>query len=130
MPTPAPALRVTVLRSVPARRATVHVAGELDLGSLAPLREALHRCLSAGISTIDIDTRDVTFCDVCGLTLLSATAARRAALSGGILTARRPSAPVAHLLDLADTTAYLIPAPGPPPSVPGHAPSAAAGYAS
>ncbi|GAA1088948.1 STAS domain-containing protein [Kitasatospora arboriphila] len=129
MPTPAPALRVTVLRSVPARRATVHVAGELDLDSLAPLRKALHRCLSAGISTIDIDTRDITFCDVRGLNLLL-IAARRAASAGGILTVRRPSASVARLLDLTDTTDYLIPAPGPPPAAPGHAPSAAAGYAS
>ncbi|MFD0532141.1 STAS domain-containing protein [Kitasatospora arboriphila] len=102
---------------------------ELDLDSLAPLRKALHRCLSAGISTIDIDTRDITFCDVRGLNLLL-IAARRAASAGGILTVRRPSASVARLLDLTDTTDYLIPAPGLPPAAPGHAPSAAAGYAS
>ncbi|MGW3046125.1 hypothetical protein ACWC9T_40460 [Kitasatospora sp. NPDC001159] len=40
------------------------MAGEIDLDSSAPLREALHRCLSAWISTIEIDARNVTFCDL------------------------------------------------------------------
>lgn len=129
MPTQSQNLRVTVLRSVSARRATVHVAGDIDLDSAVSLREALHHCLSAGISTIDIDARDVTFCDVTGLNVLLA-AARRASSASGILTVRRPSAPLARLLHLTATTAYLAPAPGPPPAASGQASSAAAGCAS
>ncbi|MGW6914393.1 STAS domain-containing protein [Kitasatospora sp. NPDC054939] len=140
MPTPAPALivtalpsvpalLVTVLPSVPARHATIHVAGEMDLDSVAPLRQALRHCLQTGIRTIDIDARGVTFCDVSGLNLLLA-AANRTASAGGALTVRCPSPSVARLLELTATTAYLIPAPGPPPGAAGRALSSAAGYTS
>ncbi|MFD9126361.1 STAS domain-containing protein [Kitasatospora sp. NPDC059571] len=129
MPAHPQSLLVSVLRSVPARRATVHVAGDIDLDSVAPLREALDLCLRDGIRTVRVDVRGVTFCDVTGLNVLL-SAARRAASAGGTLTLWQPSPQVVRLLELTTTIAYLLPAPGPPFAAPGHALSAAAGGAS
>ncbi|WP_431683300.1 STAS domain-containing protein [Kitasatospora sp. KL5] len=127
--TPAPALMVVVDRPVHGERAVVLVAGEIDLDSAPALRAALDRCLRAGIRSIDIDTRAVTFCDASGLNVLLA-AAHRAAAAGGVLTLLRPSWQVSRLLDVTATTTYLAPAHGPPLTDPGRTLNAAAAHAS
>ncbi|MEV4614955.1 STAS domain-containing protein [Kitasatospora sp. NPDC049258] len=121
-------LQLTVVRHPDAVSAMIRLAGEIDLATVPPLREALDRCLSEGVLSIDVDTRSVTFCDASGLNVFL-DAARRARAAAGRLLLHRPSRQLAHLLDVTGTGAYLLPVPGSPtafagPADPaGHAPS-------
>ncbi|WP_079198402.1 STAS domain-containing protein [Streptomyces sp. CB03911] len=127
MPSPAtPALLATVSPTVAADHAVVRVAGEIDADSVAPLHEALDVCIRAGVRTLLVDAQGVTFCDTTAVNVLL-TAARQAAATGATLTVGRPSPEMARLLDLTATAAYLLPAPDPPPTVPGHVSDVPAG---
>ncbi|KUL34402.1 hypothetical protein ADL22_30625 [Streptomyces sp. NRRL F-4489] len=63
--------------------ATVVVSGEIDYVTAPHLRQALDDCLARRPRRVDIDFREVTFCDLCGLNaLLRARRKARAAGSG------------------------------------------------
>ncbi len=90
---------LTVFRHDTTSRTLVVLAGEIDLASVPPLREALDRCLLDGFRTVDVDVRAVTFCDCSGLNALL-VAAQRTASAGGSLRLRHPSAALTRLLAL------------------------------
>ncbi|MEV4947810.1 STAS domain-containing protein [Streptomyces sp. NPDC053755] len=64
----APALKTALTRS--GSRTTVTVAGEIDIDTVAELRQALATALSDGARLIDVDFTDVAFCDCTGLAVL------------------------------------------------------------
>ncbi|MEV6012891.1 STAS domain-containing protein [Streptomyces sp. NPDC051976] len=83
-------------------RATITLAGELDLDAAPALRATVEGCLRKGIRTIDIDLTALDFCDVSGLNAFLA-AAERTASRGASLRLHHPRPAVARLLELSDT---------------------------
>ncbi|GAA0229818.1 hypothetical protein GCM10009527_027850 [Actinomadura nitritigenes] len=81
-PTPSAQLRTTV-RSGPPRR--VVLAGELDILTAGRLEDLLTEIAEAGSPRVEIDARDLTFCDATGLQALVA-ADEIAVRRGGGLT--------------------------------------------
>ncbi|MBB4950506.1 anti-anti-sigma factor [Kitasatospora gansuensis] len=101
-------------------RASVMLAGELDLATVPLVRAALESCAREGIHTIDVDVSALTFCDVSGLNVFLA-AARAAAAAGGSLRLHHPRRALARLLDLSGAGFLLrdLPGlPGPPVAAP------------
>ncbi|MEU9020379.1 STAS domain-containing protein [Actinomadura sp. NPDC048394] len=68
-PTPSAQLRTTVLSGPPRR---VLVAGELDILTAARLEDLLTEIVETGSPRVEIDARDLTFCDATGLGTLVA----------------------------------------------------------
>lgn len=58
----------------------LRVSGDLDIGAVTPLRDALSQALSTS-NGLAIDLTDVTFCDAAGLQVLLST--RKTAASTG-----------------------------------------------
>ncbi|MFZ3471458.1 STAS domain-containing protein [Streptomyces sp. 2.9] len=63
-------LRVSVAKS--GGRTTVALAGELDLYTGPRLRDALDAVIASGAHRIEVDLRNLTFCDCFGLSILLA----------------------------------------------------------
>jgi anti-anti-sigma factor len=80
----------------PARR--IAVRGDLDLATVANLREALDDALDAGEATMLV-LADCTFLDSSALKVI-ADSSRRAESSGKAFTVSRPSAQAARVLEL------------------------------
>lgn len=64
---------------------TVHVRGELDLGTAPVLAATLYPVVARGQQRLHIDMSDVGFCDLSGLNLLLDVAARQAAFGGFVV---------------------------------------------
>ena len=61
--------------------ATVRIDGELDVNTAPALSDALAGVLGGGAVSIEVDTRDLQFCDSSGIQVL--IQARERALAGG-----------------------------------------------
>lgn len=77
----------------------VDVRGELDVASVARVREQLHEALAARPGRLVVDLTDCPFVDACALTMLL-DVHRRAWRAGGVLTLRGCSPRVLRLLSL------------------------------
>jgi anti-anti-sigma factor len=77
----------------------VVVEGELDISSVARVRETLHDALSVRPGRLVVDLADCPFVDACALTMLL-DVHRRAWRAGGVLTLRGCSPRVLRLLSL------------------------------
>ncbi|MBD2893243.1 STAS domain-containing protein [Actinomadura nitritigenes] len=87
-PTPSAQLRTTVRPGAPPR---VVVAGELDILTAARLEELLTEIIENGSPRVEIDVRDLVFCDASGLGALVAVDEIAARRGGGLtLTNARP----------------------------------------
>lgn len=86
-------------------RALVHVGGELDPATAPALGHALGILLDRGYEHLDIDLREVTFCDSAGLKVL-VDAHERLGRGGGTLVLRDPCPSLQILLGVfgLDTT--------------------------
>jgi anti-anti-sigma factor len=100
--------RLTILLSpLGAARTQAVLIGELDVESAPELRRALSAALEAG-DGLDLDLRDITFCDCAGLNALMEL--RNRALAGHrTLTVSAASDTVLRLLDLTGNRGALIP---------------------
>ena len=78
---------------------TVEVVGDLDLGSVARVRETLHDALSVKPARLVVDLERCGFVDASALAMLL-DAHRRAWRHGGVLTLRGCSPRVLRLLSL------------------------------
>jgi anti-anti-sigma factor len=78
---------------------TVEVVGDLDLGSVARVRETLHDALSVRPSRLVVDLSRCDFVDASALAMLL-DVHRRTWRSGGVLTLRGCSDRVLRLLSL------------------------------
>ncbi|MER7760300.1 STAS domain-containing protein [Streptomyces sp. NPDC097619] len=88
------------------RVAVCHVAGDLDIESLAPAQESLSALVEQGTPVVVVDLSGVGFCDSSGLNLLLKT--RAAALAAGVdfrLAAVAPT--VRRVLDLTGAQAVF-----------------------
>lgn len=94
-------------------KASIILAGELDLATAPLVRAALEGCAREGIHTIDVDVSALTFCDVSGLNVFL-TAARAAEVAGGSLRLHHPGRALARLLDLSGSGFLLRDLPGLP----------------
>ncbi len=77
----------------------VVVEGELDVSSVARVRETLHDALSVRPGRLVVDLTHCPFVDACALTMLL-DVHRRAWRAGGVLTLRGCSPRVLRLLSL------------------------------
>lgn len=77
----------------------VEVVGDLDLASVARVRETLHDALSVRPERLVVDLRDCGFVDASALAMLL-DVHRRACRTGGVLTLRGCSPRVLRLLSL------------------------------
>ncbi len=102
-------------RARPWARGTVLVLhGELDLDSVAGLREALDHALAAPGTVVLIDCGDLAFCDSTGLSELL-DAAVRAREQGSRIELARPRPVVRRVLELTGATDAFALRDGPPP---------------
>lgn len=67
---PAPGFRGVDVARAGGGTVVCRLAGDLDLGSLAPVRAALDGALEAGARLLVVDLAEVGFCDSSGLNLL------------------------------------------------------------
>lgn len=79
--------------------------GEVDLLTVSDLRAALDRWLVAGVGTIALDLRGVSFVDCAGVGLLAD--ARRRAAGRGVVLRIDPGRAVARVAALLDLTGSL-----------------------
>ncbi len=77
----------------------VEVVGDLDLASVARVRETLHDALSVRPEQLVVDLHDCAFVDASALAMLL-DVHRRACRAGGVLTLRGCSPRVLRLLSL------------------------------
>ena len=77
----------------------VEVVDDLDLASVARVRETLHDALSVRPEQLVVDLRDCSFVDASALAMLL-DVHRRACRTGGVLTLRGCSPRVLRLLSL------------------------------
>ncbi|MET9437136.1 STAS domain-containing protein [Streptomyces sp. NPDC006551] len=104
-----PVLKTAITRSGP--RATVVVAGEIDIDTAAQLRHALGAALSESASRVDVDFAGVDFCDCSGLAVLL-WAGRQARARGAALRVVNVTSPlVERLFHTTGTAGILL---GPP----------------
>ncbi|MFC5668357.1 STAS domain-containing protein [Kitasatospora misakiensis] len=92
----------------------VALDGELDLDSVAVLREALDRALATPGTVVVIDCGDLAFCDSTGLSELLA-AAVRAHAAGSRIELARPRPLVRRVLELTGATDAFPVRDGAPP---------------
>jgi anti-anti-sigma factor len=81
------------------RAAVVVVRGEVDLATAPAFRAALDDALD-GAGRVEVDLRDTTFMDSCGLVVL-VTAHRRLGQAREALVIRDPSPEVRRVMDIA-----------------------------
>ncbi len=94
--------------------ATVVVEGDVDLSTVAPLREALATCISAGCTHITVHMGAVTFMDSAGLAALAYTI--KTLGTSGLLTLDHPSRSIRRLLDLSGMSNAISVVPADPPT--------------
>ncbi|MEU6311677.1 STAS domain-containing protein [Streptomyces sp. NPDC047014] len=89
-------------------RVVVSVRGEIDLDTGPCLGDALEEALKAGTPGLEVDFRQVSFCDCSGLSVLLRTraAARRAGVNFGVSGVNAPE--VQRLLTLTETAPLLL----------------------
>jgi len=88
------------------RRATLSVAGEVDISTSGELRRALEASLAAPCRELVIDLADVEFMDSSGLhALVEATQVFRT--RGGLVCLVKPSQPVLRLLEITGLLRYF-----------------------
>lgn len=87
-------------------RATVVVEGDVDLATVAPLREALAKCIDSGCTDITIQMAAVTFMDSAGLAALAYTI--KTLGSHGQLTLADPTRSIRRLLVLSGMANAVI----------------------
>ena len=89
------------LRAEDGDTATLVLAGELDIASVARLGEALDQALAAGHRRVRADLAELSFCGAAGITAL-AQARRTLAEMGGSLRLDQVPANIKQSLILAD----------------------------
>ena len=100
-----PLLSVTAERQV--LWTIVRVSGELDFGTQAQLGDCLFELIAqAEQPRICVDVSDLEFCDSAGVACLI-VAWKVSSYKGGALVLLRPSANLAHQLDVIGLTAML-----------------------
>jgi len=82
---------------------TLKLSGELDLGSVAPIRAAIDALLSKRPSRVVIDLSELRFMDSSGLTLLLAVADQVPEVE-----LRDPSAMIRKLIDLTGLSRLFV----------------------
>lgn len=97
--------QLNIYRHDRGRRALITLAGEIDPATAPQVRAALERCLSDGITTIDVDLTTVGRCDGSGLRVFL-DASRHASGADASLRLHHPSPQTARLL--ADTGSDLL----------------------
>ncbi|WP_155056194.1 STAS domain-containing protein [Streptomyces blattellae] len=89
--------QLNIYRHDRGRRALITLAGEIDPATAPQLCAALERCLTDGITTIDVDLTTVDRCDSGGLRVFL-DASRHAAETHASLRLHYPSPQTARLL--------------------------------
>ncbi|MER7705716.1 STAS domain-containing protein [Kitasatospora sp. NPDC097605] len=100
---PEPPLGLTVRARPWAHGTVLALHGELDLDSVAVLRQALDRALALPGTVVVIDCGDLAFCDSTGVSALL-EAAGRAAGFGSRIELARPRPLVRRVLELTGVT--------------------------
>lgn len=80
-----------------------HIAGEIDLDTVAGLRDQLARVLDAGATSLKLDVTGITFCGACGIGLCIEMA-EACARAGGTLTLHGCSPHLRRCLDILGVT--------------------------
>jgi anti-anti-sigma factor len=88
------------------QRATVHVAGELDIASLGRVERVVEEALAAGAGRIEIDLRDLTFMDSSGLRLIISLH-HGAEREGWTLSLVKPLGPPLEVFELTRAAEHL-----------------------
>lgn len=101
-----PVLSVELDPTSTAERAVVHAAGELDMATAPALLRVLTDLARQGCRHVDVDLREVAFCDGSGLAVLL-EANRRLAAHGGGMTLHDPCRSLQRILDICDLTLDL-----------------------
>jgi anti-sigma B factor antagonist len=92
--------------------ALITLAGEIDLDSAPLVGASLERCLHDGISAVDIDLTNVTFCDCSGLNAFLYALLRNAG-AGGYLRLHYPSPALERLFALTGSGSLFLSLPDP-----------------
>ncbi|MEU9014704.1 STAS domain-containing protein [Streptomyces sp. NPDC048479] len=89
-------------------RTTVPVAGEVDYLTSPRLGDELEGAVASGVERVDVDLREVSFCDCSGLSVLldACEQARAAGVSFGV---SGPVAPVVERLFQATGVEQVLP---------------------
>ncbi|MFI1380016.1 STAS domain-containing protein [Embleya sp. NPDC020886] len=88
-------------------RVLLRIGGEVDIDTEADLRRALDRALATGVRRVDVDMRNLTFCDSTGLHAL--LRARSRALETGTRLGLAPGDRLRRLLEVTDTAHLFTP---------------------
>ena len=82
------------------------IAGELDIGSKRSVVAAVSEAQQQGVSEIEVDVSEVTFCDSSGISAL-VMIVNEGAASGRPVTIVNPRANVRRVLEIAGVFGYL-----------------------
>jgi len=102
-------VRVTVVDD----SALICVGGEIDIGTVPRLLDAVDVCIACRARGISIDLSAVTFCDCAGLNAFDQARSQAAAV-GGALHLLAPSPPVVRLFSILDAGRSEPPTDGAP----------------
>lgn len=86
--------------------ATVALSGEVDLATAGQFQAEVERLVTAGVTQLVVDLREVTFCDSTGLNAL-VRARNLCETSGGWLRITRPRGEVAEVLTISGLLDHL-----------------------
>jgi anti-anti-sigma factor len=111
MPTTVPPI-LHLFRHDSRNQALITLSGAVDLDTAPLVRASLERCLRDGISAIDVDLTNVTFCDCSGLHAFL-YASLRTAGAGGYLRLHYPSPAVERLFALTGSGSLFLSLPDP-----------------
>jgi anti-sigma B factor antagonist len=89
----------TTLVTIEGARATIALSGDIDIATVAHLRDCMAQCRSAGCSRITLDMSDVRFVDSSGINFV-AWAEKILEPERGRLTIRNPSPMATRVLEL------------------------------
>lgn len=104
-------------------RALVHLAGDLDMATAPTLLATLTDLAEQGCRSVDLQMRDVAFCDGSGLAVLL-EGHRRMRQRDGRITLHDPCPSLLRILDICDLDLNLEPRPTPPAATAGATPGA------
>lgn len=101
------ASRLRAVAGLAAGRATLRLAGDIDLDTAPRLRHAMGDCLRQRPTMVHLDISDVAFCDCAGLNALLWARAQADGAPAAFELRGPVQPPVARLLDLTGTAAVL-----------------------
>ncbi len=89
------------------KHVTIALKGEVDLGNVAALGNAIDHLVEAHAATVTVDLADLSFLDSSGLRCLC-NAAERAAAAGCELRVCRPTSTVLRVLEICGVDELLL----------------------